>query len=54
MRAPIRTRRFRWTPHSVAFRDNGCTHHKAIWDYWPDVRSGCRIQIEGTGAPEAG
>ena len=29
-------------------------HHKAIWDYWPNVRSGYRIQIEGTGAPEAG
>lgn len=48
------TCRFRWTPHSIAFWDNRCTHHKAIWDYWPHVRSGYRVQIEGTAAPIAG
>lgn len=48
------TCRFRWTPHSIAFWDNRCTHHKAIWDYWPHVRSGFRVQIEGTAAPIAG
>jgi len=51
---PEWTCRFRWRAHSIAFWDNRCTHHKAIWDYWPNVRSGYRIQIEGTGAPEAG
>ena len=40
--------RFRWEPHSVAFWDNRCTHHLALWDYYPNVRSGYRIQIEGT------
>ena len=40
--------RFRWKPHSVAFWDNRCTHHRALWDYYPNVRSGFRIQIEGT------
>ncbi len=41
--------RFHWEPHSVAFWDNRCTHHLALWDYYPNVRSGYRIQIEGTG-----
>jgi taurine dioxygenase len=45
--------RFRWKPHSIAFWDNRCTHHRAIWDYWPNVRSGFRIQIKGSAAPVA-
>jgi taurine dioxygenase len=51
---PEWTCRFRWRAHSIAFWDNRCTHHKAIWDYWPNVRSGYRIQVEGTASPEAG
>lgn len=47
------TCRFRWRPHSIAFWDNRCTHHKAIWDYWPNVRSGYRVQIEASAAPVA-
>jgi len=46
--------RFRWRPHSIAFWDNRCAQHKAIWDYWPNIRSGFRVQIEGTQAPIAG
>jgi taurine dioxygenase len=45
--------RFRWRAHSIAFWDNRCAHHKAIWDYWPNVRSGYRVQIEGTVPPVA-
>ncbi len=45
--------RFRWQPHSVAFWDNRCLQHKAIWDYWPNVRSGYRVQIDGIEAPKA-
>ncbi|NCA14056.1 MAG: MBL fold metallo-hydrolase, partial [Proteobacteria bacterium] len=30
--------RFRWRPHSIAFWDNRCAQHKALWDYWPNVR----------------
>jgi taurine dioxygenase len=45
--------RFRWRAHSIAFWDNRCTHHKAIWDYHPHVRSGFRIQIKGTIPPIA-
>ncbi|RZS81236.1 TauD/TfdA dioxygenase family protein [Pigmentiphaga kullae] len=51
---PEWTCRFRWEPHSIAFWDNRCTHHKAIWDYWPNVRSGFRVQVEGKEAPVAG
>ena len=46
--------RFRWRPHSIAFWDNRCAQHKALWDYWPNVRSGFRVQIEGTAPPIAG
>jgi taurine dioxygenase len=44
--------RFRWEPHSVAFWDNRCTQHLAIWDYYPQVRSGFRVQIEDQMAKE--
>ena len=43
--------RFRWHDHSIAFWDNRCTQHRAIWDYWPNVRTGYRIQIKGTEPP---
>lgn len=45
--------RFQWREHSIAFWDNRCTQHKAIWDYWPHIRSGYRIQIKGTQPPAA-
>jgi taurine dioxygenase len=46
--------RFRWEPHSIAFWDNRCIQHRATSDYLPNVRSGFRVQIEGTAAPVAG
>jgi taurine dioxygenase len=51
---PQWTCRFRWHAHSIAFWDNRCVQHQAIWDYWPNVRSGFRVQIEGTVPPVAG
>jgi taurine dioxygenase len=45
--------RFRWTDHSVAFWDNRCTQHYAIWDYWPNVRSGYRMFVKGIARPLA-
>ena len=39
--------RFRWQPNSIAFWDNRCTQHHAIWDYWPETRSGYRVTIRG-------
>jgi taurine dioxygenase len=50
---PDWTMRFRWTPHSIAFWDNRCTQHRAVWDYWPETRSGYRIQINGAAPPIA-
>ena len=50
---PEWTTRFRWEPHSIAFWDNRCVQHRAIADYLPQVRSGFRVQIEGTVAPVA-
>ncbi|PTQ11841.1 taurine dioxygenase [Sphingomonas oleivorans] len=39
--------RFRWQKHSVAFWDNRCTQHFAVWDYFPEVRSGFRVTVAG-------
>jgi taurine dioxygenase len=39
--------RFKWQPHSIAFWDNRCAQHAAIWDYFPATRSGFRIQVLG-------
>ena len=45
--------RFRWRKDSIAFWDNRCTQHLAIWDYYPQVRSGFRVQIKGANPPFA-
>jgi taurine dioxygenase len=39
--------RFRWENNSVAFWDNRCTQHHAAWDYFPNVRHGNRVTIQG-------
>lgn len=39
--------RFQWRPNSVAFWDNQCVQHMAIWDYWPETRHGYRVTIKG-------
>jgi len=39
--------RFRWQPDSVAFWDNRCVQHIAMWDYFPNVRSGYRVTVKG-------
>jgi alpha-ketoglutarate-dependent taurine dioxygenase len=39
--------RFRWGKNSMAFWDNRCVQHQAIWDYWPQRRSGYRVTIKG-------
>jgi len=39
--------RFRWQPNSVAFWDNRCTQHHAAWDYFPQVRHGYRVTVQG-------
>lgn len=39
--------RFRWSPHAIAIWDNRCVQHSAIWDYFPETRSGFRVTIRG-------
>jgi taurine dioxygenase len=39
--------RFRWQSHSIAFWDNRAVQHIAMWDYFPQVRSGSRVTIKG-------
>ena len=51
---PEWTCRFRWRAHSIAFWDNRCTHHKAIWDYWPNVRSGLSHSNRRNGTSRSG
>ena len=40
--------RYRWNINDMAFWDNRCTLHKAIWDYHPMERKGRRVTIKGT------
>ena len=39
--------RFRWERNDMAFWDNRCTMHRALWDYWPAERKGHRVTIKG-------
>ena len=39
--------RFRWSRNDIAFWDNRCVMHRAIWDYWPNERMGRRVTIKG-------
>jgi taurine dioxygenase len=40
-----------WEPNSLAFWDNRCTQHHAVWDYWPSSRYGERVSIVGDQPP---
>ena len=39
--------RYRWNKNDMAFWDNRCTIHKALWDYFPNERKGRRVTIRG-------
>ena len=39
--------RFRWRANSIAFWDNRCVQHHAMWDYYPATRSGTRVTVAG-------
>ena len=39
--------RFQWELNSIAFWDNRCTQHLAMWDYWPNERYGHRVTVKG-------
>jgi len=44
---PLFQCRFRWSENAIAFWDNRCTQHRAMWDYWPHTRSGTRVTVKG-------
>jgi len=37
--------RFLWQENSIAFCDNRCVQHRAMWAYWPHTRSGNRVTV---------
>ena len=39
--------RVRWRPGTTVMWDNRCTQHHAMWDYYPQTRSGHRYTIAG-------
>ena len=47
MANPLFQCRFRWQENSIAFWDNRCVQHHAMWDYWPHTRSGHRVTVKG-------
>jgi len=38
---------FKWRENSVAFWDNRCVQHHAVWDYYPQIRHGYRVTVQG-------
>ena len=38
---------FRWSENAIAFWDNRCAQHRAMWDYWPHTRAGTRVTVKG-------
>ena len=44
---PLFQCRFRWTENAIAFWDNRCAQHRAMWDYWPHTRAGTRVTVKG-------
>jgi taurine dioxygenase len=47
MEHPLFQCRFKWRPNSIAFWDNRCVQHRAMWDYWPHRRYGNRVTVQG-------
>ncbi len=43
--------RVAWQPNTLAFWDNRCTQHHAVWDYYPHSRYGERVSIVGEQRP---
>jgi len=44
---PLFQCRLAWQPGTLAFWDNRCTQHRAMWDYWPEERYANRVTILG-------
>ncbi len=44
---PVFQCRFHWEENSVAFWDNRCVQHLAVFDYYPSTRHGHRVTVQG-------
>ena len=49
MANPLFQCRFRWQANTIAFWDNRCAQHRAMWDYWPHTP--LRQPRDGEGRP---
>jgi taurine dioxygenase len=45
--------RVRWQTNTVVMWDNRGVHHHAVWDYYPESRSGERVTMKSESAPAA-
>ncbi len=45
--------RVRWTPGTLVLWDNLAVHHHAVWDYYPERRTGERVTAKSDAAPQA-
>ncbi len=45
--------RVRWQERTVVMWDNRGAHHHAVWDYYPESRSGERVTVQCPKPPEA-
>ena len=45
--------RVRWQPNTVLLWDNRAVHHHAVWDYYPEPRTGERVTIRAEAPPAA-
>ena len=45
--------RVKWQQNTVVLWDNRAVHHHAVWDYYPESRSGERVTVRQAQAPAA-
>ncbi|MDP6375352.1 MAG: TauD/TfdA family dioxygenase [Pseudomonadales bacterium] len=45
--------RVRWQPNTVVVWDNYAVQHHAVWDYYPESRTGERVTVRATVPPRA-
>ena len=45
--------RVRWQERTVVLWDNRAVHHHAVWDYYPESRTGERVTVKCEAAPVA-
>ena len=44
--------RVKWQENTVVLWDNRAVHHHAVWDYYPESRSGERVTVKQTHPPQ--